>query len=56
MRVTKSVRRWPRLKALIAVLAVAAPAWAGTVKVQDDAPVLNAMPVQNDAATLPVGV
>lgn len=41
---------------LVAVLAGAAPAWASTVQIQDDAHVLNATLVQNDAATLPVGV
>jgi hypothetical protein len=41
---------------LVAVLTVAAPAWASTVQIQDDAHVLNATVVQNDAATLPVGV
>lgn len=41
---------------LVAVLVMAAPAWAGTVQIQDDAHVLNATVVQNDAATLPVGV
>src|SRR5947209_334546 len=40
----------------VAVLAGAAPAWASTVQIQDDAHVLNATVVQNDAATLPVGV
>ena len=35
---------------------MAAPAWAGTVQIQDDAHVLNVTVVQNDAATLPVGV
>lgn len=35
---------------------MAAPAWAGTVQIQDDAQVLNAAAVQNDAAALPVGV
>ncbi len=42
--------------ALVAVLALAAPAWASTVQIQDDAHVLNATVVQNEAATLPVGV
>jgi hypothetical protein len=42
--------------ALLAVLIMATPAWAGTVQIQDDARVLNATAVQNDAATLPVGV
>jgi hypothetical protein len=44
------------IAALAAVLIMAAPAWAGTVEVQDDAHVLNTTAVQNDAATLPVGV
>jgi uncharacterized membrane protein YgcG len=44
------------IAALVAVLAIAAPAWASTVQIQDDAHVLNATAVQNDAATLPVGV
>ncbi|PZS38398.1 MAG: hypothetical protein DLM62_14010 [Pseudonocardiales bacterium] len=44
------------MAALVAVLAMAAPAWASTVQVQDDAHVLNATVVQNQAATLPVGV
>jgi hypothetical protein len=39
-----------------AVLTVAAPAWASTVQIQDDAHVLNATVVQNDASRLPVGV
>jgi hypothetical protein len=60
MKVTKPVRRWLQtiapLVALLAVLTVAAPAWAATVQIQDDARVLNATTVQNDAATLPVGV
>jgi hypothetical protein len=42
--------------ALVATLVMAAPAWAGTVQIQDDAHVLNATVVQDDAATLPVGV
>jgi hypothetical protein len=42
--------------ALVAALALAAPAWASTVQIQDDAHVLNATVVQNEAATLPVGV
>lgn len=55
------MRRWLRLllvplAAVVAVLAVTAPAWAGTVQVQDDSRVLNATTVQKDAATLPVGV
>lgn len=44
------------IAAVTAVLITAAPAWAGTVQIQDDAHVLNATAVQNDAATLPVGV
>ncbi|MGH3685901.1 MAG: hypothetical protein ACRDQY_11950 [Pseudonocardiaceae bacterium] len=60
MTVTKPMRGWLRtiapLVALVAVLSVAAPAWAGTVQIQDDARVLNATIVQSDAATLPVGV
>jgi hypothetical protein len=60
MKVSKQVPRWLRmtapLVALVALLTVAAPAWAGTVQIQDDARVLNATTVQNDAATLPVGV
>jgi cobalamin biosynthesis Mg chelatase CobN len=60
MKVTKPVRRWLRmtapLAALVTVLTVTAPAWAGTVQIQDDARVLNATTVQTDAATLPVGV
>ena len=60
MKVSKPVRRWLRmtvpLAALVTVLLVAGPAWAGTVQVQDDARVLNATTVQHDAATLPVGV
>jgi hypothetical protein len=44
------------IAAVVAVLVMAAPAWAGTVQIQDDAHVLNATVVQNDAATLPVGV
>jgi hypothetical protein len=60
MKVTKPVRRWLRLTAplaaLVTVLTVAAPAWASTVQIQDDAHVLNATTVQTDAATLPVGV
>jgi hypothetical protein len=44
------------IAALIAVFALAAPAWASTVQIQDDAHVLNATVVQNEAATLPVGV
>jgi hypothetical protein len=60
MTVTKPVRGWLRMRAplvaLVAVLTVAAPAWAGTVQIQDEARVLNATTVQHDAATLPVGV
>jgi hypothetical protein len=60
MEVTRPVRGWLRLTAslaaLVAVLAVAAPAWAGTVQIQDDAHVLNTTTVQHDAATLPVGI
>ena len=41
------------LAALVAVFTVAAPAWAGTVQIQDDARVLNATTVQRDAATMP---
>ena len=41
---------------LVAVLTIAAPAWASTVQIQDDAHVLNATVVQNDASRLPVGV
>lgn len=49
--------RWMAPAAVfIAVLAGAAPAWAGTVQIQDDAHVLDATVVQNNAATLPVGV
>jgi hypothetical protein len=49
--------RWTvPIAALVAVLVVAAPAWAGTVQIQDDAHVLNATAVQNAAAALPVGV
>ncbi|MDQ2881550.1 MAG: hypothetical protein M3Y48_10040 [Actinomycetota bacterium] len=44
------------IAALAAVLALAAPAWASTVQIQDDGHVLNATAVQNEAATLPVGV
>ena len=40
----------------VAVLAGAVPAWASTVQIQDDAHVLNATVVQNNASTLPVGV
>ena len=60
MTMSKPVRGWLRLTAplaaLVAVLTVAAPAWAGTVQIQDDARVLNATTVQIAAATLPVGV
>jgi subtilase family serine protease len=60
MKLTKLVRRWLRftapLAALVALLTVAAPAWAGTVQIQDDARVLTATTVQSDAANLPVGV
>ena len=60
MKLTKLVRRWLRftapLAALVAVCTVAAPAWAGTVQIQDDAHVLTVTTVQSDAATLPVGV
>ena len=44
------------IAALATVLALAAPAWASTVQIQDDAHVLNATVVQNEAAALPVGV
>jgi hypothetical protein len=44
------------IAALTAVLVLVAPAWASTVQIQDDAHVLNATVVQNEAATLPVGV
>jgi hypothetical protein len=44
------------IAALAAVLALAVPAWASTAQIQDDAHVLNATVVQNEAATLPVGV
>jgi hypothetical protein len=40
----------------IATLVGVAPAWANTVQIQDDAHVLNATTVQNEAATFPVGV
>jgi hypothetical protein len=60
MTMSKPVRRWlgmtAPLVALVAMLTLAAPAWAGTVQIQDDAHVLNATTVQTDAATLPVGV
>ena len=49
--------RWTvPIAALAALLIMAAPAWAGTVQIQDDAHVLNATMVQNNAAALPVGV
>jgi hypothetical protein len=49
--------RWTvPIAALVALLIMAAPAWAGTVQIQDDAHVLNATVVQNNAASLPVGV
>ncbi|MGH3845247.1 MAG: hypothetical protein ACRDS0_28035 [Pseudonocardiaceae bacterium] len=38
-----------RIGALVAVLALAAPEWASTVQIQDDAHVLNATVVQNEA-------
>lgn len=44
------------IAAFATVLAMATPAWASTVQIQDDSHVLNATAVQNDAATLPVGV
>lgn len=54
-------RRW--LRAVIsagvvtAVLVLAgSPAWASTVRIQDDARVLDTTTVQNDAASLPVGL
>jgi hypothetical protein len=50
------VRLMAPVAALVTVLVVAAPAWAGTVQIQDDAHVLNATVVQNEAAALPVGV
>jgi hypothetical protein len=50
------VRLMAPIAALVTVLVVAAPAWAGTVQIQDDAHVLNATAVQNEAAALPVGV
>ncbi|MGH3773944.1 MAG: hypothetical protein ACRDRW_21555 [Pseudonocardiaceae bacterium] len=52
----RSFRVTVPLVALAAGLVMAAPAWASTVQVQDDAHVLNVTAVQNDAATLPVGV
>ncbi|HZS22878.1 MAG TPA: hypothetical protein VFA63_18060 [Pseudonocardiaceae bacterium] len=51
-----AVRLTVPVAALVTVLTVGAPAWASTVQIQDDAHVLNATVVQNDAATLPVGV
>ena len=42
--------------ALVALLVMVAPAWAGTAQIQDDVHVLNAATVQDKAATLPVGV
>ncbi len=57
MSVCHRVFRWTLpVVTLIAVLAAAAPAWAGTVQIQDDSHVLNATVVQNEAATLPVGI
>jgi hypothetical protein len=60
MKVSKPVHRWlpmtAPLAALVTMLVVAAPAWASTVQVQDDARVLNTTTVQRDAATLSVGV
>ncbi|HEX4100190.1 MAG: hypothetical protein WAN20_25180 [Pseudonocardiaceae bacterium] len=50
------VRLAAPIAALVAVLALAGPAWASTVQIQDDAHVLNTTVVQNEAATLPVGV
>jgi hypothetical protein len=44
------------IAALVALLVMVAPAWAGTAQIQDDAHVLNAATVQDKAATLPVGV
>jgi hypothetical protein len=53
----KRAFRWTvPVAVFVAVLAGGAPAWASTVQIQDDAHVLNATVVQNDAATLPVGV
>jgi hypothetical protein len=49
--------RWSApIAALVALLIAAAPAWASTVQIQDDAHVLNATVVQDKAATLPVGM
>jgi len=60
MTMSKPVRGWLRMRAplaaLVGMLTLAAPAWAGTVQIQDDSRVLNATTVQSDAATLPVGV
>lgn len=62
MKVTMPVRRRPPLllialiAALTAVFALAVPAWASTVQIQDDARVLDATRVQNAAAELPVGI
>src|SRR5918912_2536015 len=53
---SSAIRLTVPVAALVTVLAVAAPAWAGTAQIEDDAHVLNATVVQNDAATLPVGV
>jgi hypothetical protein len=53
---SSAIRLTVPVAALVTVSAVAAPAWAGTAQIQDDAHVLNATVVQNDAATLPVGV
>jgi hypothetical protein len=53
---TRVLRLTVPIAAVVAVLIMAAPAWAGTVQIQDDAHVLNATAVQNEAATLPVGV
>jgi hypothetical protein len=53
---SSAIRLTVPVAALVTVLAVAAPAWAGTAQIQDDAHVLNATAVQNDAATLPVGI
>jgi hypothetical protein len=52
----RALRSAVPIATLIAALALAAPAWASTVQIQDDAHVLNATAVQNEAATLPVGV
>lgn len=60
MKVNTPVRRWRWLAAPVAavaaVLLATTPALAGTAQIQDDANVLNATTVQNEAATLPVGV